>query len=86
MRQRVVVAAAFRPASPGAALVEQNRMEALGIEQPAVIGLATAAGAAVQIDRRNAVRPADGFDVNLVAVADRQQLRRQRRERISALA
>jgi hypothetical protein len=31
------------------------------------------------------VRPADAFDVDLVAVADRQQLRRQRRERIGAL-
>jgi hypothetical protein len=47
-----------------------------------VVGLAAAAGPAMQIDSWDAVNPADGFDVNLVAVADRQQLRRQRRERI----
>ncbi len=44
-------------------------MEALRIEQPAVIGLAAAAGPAMQIDRGNAVGAADGFDVNLVAIA-----------------
>jgi len=49
-------------------------MEALGIEQPAMIGLATAAGTAVQIDRGNAVGTADAFDINLVAVADGEQL------------
>ena len=30
------------------------------------------------------VRPADAFDVDLVAVADRQQLRRQRRKRVGS--
>ena len=86
MRQRVVFAAALRAAAPGAALIEQHRMEALGIEQPPVVGLAAAAGAAMQIDRRDAVGAADGFDIDLVAVADRQQLRGQRRERIGAVA
>ena len=56
-------------------------MEALGIEQPAVIGLAAAAGPAMQIDRGNAVGAADAFDIDLVAVADGEQLRGQRRER-----
>jgi hypothetical protein len=46
--------------------------KALRIEQPPMIGLTAAAGSAVQIDRGDAVRPADAFDVNLVAVADRQ--------------
>ena len=79
-------AAAFGAASAGAALIEQHRVEALRIEQPPMIGLAAAAGAAVQIDRRDAIGAADGFDVDLVAVADRQQLRGQRRERIGAVA
>ncbi len=57
-------------------------MEALWIEQPPVIGLAAAAGSTVQIDCGGAIRPANALDVDLVAVADRQQLRRQRRERI----
>ena len=86
MRQRIVLAASLGAASPGAALIEQHRMEALGIEQPAVIGLAAAAGSAVQIDGGNAVGAADGFDVDFVAVADRQQLRGQRRERIGMFA
>ena len=86
MRQRVVVAAALGAASPGAALIEQHRVEALGIEQPPVVGLAAAAGTAVQVDRGNAIRAADGFDMDLVAVADRQQLRGQRREGIGAMA
>ena len=46
---------------PGAALVEQHRVKALGIEQPAVVGLAAAAGPAVQIDCGDAVGAADGL-------------------------
>jgi len=42
-----------------------------------VVGLAAAAGPAMQIDRGDAVGAADGFDVNLVAVADGELLRRQ---------
>ena len=86
MRQRIVLAAALGPAAAGAALVEQDGVKALGIEQPAVIGLAAAAGAAMQIDRGDAVGAADAFDIDLVAVADRQLLRGQRRKRIGALA
>src|SRR5712664_4910618 len=67
VREAIVFAAALRAASTRAALIEQDRVEALGIEQPPVIGLAAAAGAAVQVDRGDAVRPADGFEVNLVA-------------------
>jgi hypothetical protein len=72
MRKRVVFAAALGAASPGAALIEQYRLEALRIEQPPMIGLAPAAGAAVQIDRGDAMGAADGLDVNLVAIANRQ--------------
>ena len=74
MRQRIVLAAALGAASPRAALVEQHGVETLGIEQPPVIGLAAAAGAAMQIDRGDAVGAADGFDVDLVAVADRAKV------------
>ncbi len=86
VRQGVVVAPALGAAAPGAALIEQHRVETLGVEQPPVIGLAAAAGAAVQVDRRNAVGAADAFDMDLVAVADRQQLRGQRREGVGAMA
>ncbi len=55
-----------------------------GIEQLAMVGLAAAAGAAVQINRRHAVGIACGFDVKLMTVADRQHLRGQRRIRIGA--
>ena len=75
----------FGPAAAGAALVEQHRMETLGIEQPAMIGLAAAAGPAMQIDGGNAVGAADALDIDLVAVADRELFRGQRRERIGAL-
>src|SRR6202140_4827176 len=85
MLQRVSLAAAFGAASAGAALIEQDRMGALGIEPPAMIGLATAAGTAVQIDGGDAVGAADAFDVNLVTIADGEQLRRQRRKWIGAL-
>ena len=54
MRQRVGVAAALGAAAAGAALVEQHGVEAFGIEQPAVIGLAAAAGPAMQVDRGDA--------------------------------
>src|SRR5204863_7357648 len=47
MRQRVVLAPAFGTAAAGAALVEQHGMESLRVEQPAMNGLATAAGAAM---------------------------------------
>src|SRR5205085_4653727 len=86
MRQAVVFAAALGPASAGAALIEQDGMETLGVEQPAVIGLAAAAGATVQIDRGDAPGTAHAFDVNLMAAVDPEQLRGQRRERIGALA
>ena len=48
---RVVLAASLGAAAAGAALIEQHGVKALGIEQPPVIGLAAAAGAAMQIDR-----------------------------------
>ena len=72
MRQRVVVAAAPGSAAAGAALVEQHRMKAFGIEQPAMIGLASAAGPAMQIDRGDAAGAADALDIDIVAVADRR--------------
>ena len=72
MRQRIVFAAALGAAAAGAALVEQHRMEAFGIEQPAMIGLAAAAGPAMQIDRGNAAGAADALDIDIVAVADRR--------------
>jgi len=65
---------AFRAASPGAALIEQHGVKALGIEQPAMVRLAPAAGTAMQVDRGNAVGPADALDMDLMAVADRQQV------------
>ncbi len=86
MRQGVIFAAAFWAAAAGAALIEQHRVEALGIEQPPVVGLAAAAGAAMQVDRGNAIHAADAFDMDLVAVADGQQLRRQRCEGVGAMA
>jgi hypothetical protein len=48
-------------------------VETLGVEQPPVIGLAAAAGPAMQVDRGDPVGTADGFDRDLMAVADRQQ-------------
>jgi hypothetical protein len=84
MRQRVILAAAFGAASARAALIEQHRVEPLRIEQPPMIGLTVAAGPTVQIDRGDAIRPANAFDVDFVAIADRQQLRRQRRERVGS--
>ena len=81
MRQRVVLAAALRAAAAGAALIEQHGMKALGIEQPAMIGLAAAAGPAMQIDRGDAIRAADALDIDLVAVADRQHLARSAAQR-----
>src|SRR5581483_9190416 len=86
MRQRVGLARAFRPAAAAAALVEQHRVETLGIEQPAVIGLAARAGAAMQIDGRNAAFATDAFDIELVTVADGELFRGQWRERIGARA
>ena len=85
MRQRVVLAASLGAAAAGAALIEQHGVKALGIEQPPVIGLAAAAGPAMQIDRRDAADAADAFDIDLVAVADRELFGGQRRERIGAL-
>ena len=74
MRQRVGFAAAFWAAAAGAALVEQHRMETFGIEQPAMVRLAAAAGPAMQIDPGNAAEPADALDVGIVAVADDELL------------
>ena len=48
--------------------------EAFGIEQPAVVRLAAAAGPAMQVDRGNATDAADAFDVDVVTVADRELL------------
>ena len=74
MRQRILFAAALGAAATGAALIEQNSVEALRIEQPPMIGLAAAAGAAVQIDRGDATGATDALDIDFVAIADRQQL------------
>jgi hypothetical protein len=46
----------------------------VGIEQPAMVGLAAAAGPAMQIDRGNAVEPADALDIDIVTVADDELL------------
>jgi hypothetical protein len=51
-------------------------METLRIEQFAMIRLATAAGSAVQIDRRQSTCAPGRFDIQLVTVADRHHLRR----------
>jgi hypothetical protein len=61
-------------------------MKTFRIEQPPVIGLAAAAGPAVQVHGCNAADAADAFDIDLVAVTDRQLFRGQRRERIGAVA
>ncbi len=49
---------------PAAALVEQHCVKALGIEQPAMVRLAAAAGPAMEIDRGNAAEPADALDID----------------------
>ena len=54
--------------------------EALGIKQPPMIGLASAAGSTMQVDGGNAAFAANALDMDIVTVADRQQFRRQRRE------
>jgi hypothetical protein len=59
-------------------------VESFGVEQPAVIGLAARARTAMQIDGANAALAADAFDIELVAVADGELLRRQWRERVGA--
>ena len=84
MRQCVGLAPAFGPAAAAASLIEQHSMEAFGIEQPAVIRLAAAARPAMQIERGDAVLAPDTFDIDLVAVPDRQQFRGERGEGISA--
>ena len=58
------------PRSAAAALVEQQDLVARRIEQPAVIGRATGAGAAVQENGRLAVWIAAQFPIDLMAVAD----------------
>ncbi len=70
VRGGVGLAGAGRGGAAGAALVEQYGAEAARVEQLAMRRLAAAAGAAMQVDRRDAVCRADGFDVELVAVAD----------------
>ena len=84
MRQRVGLARAFRRAASAAALVEQHGLESFWIEQPAMIGLAARAGAAMQINSADAALAADAFDIEFVAVADRELFRCQWRERIGA--
>ena len=84
MRQRVVFATVLRAAATGAALIEQHRVEAFGIEQTPVIRLASAAGPAMQVDGGNAAFAADALDMDVVAVADRQQFGGQRRKGIAA--
>src|SRR6185369_12221647 len=78
-------AAALWAAAAGAALVEQHGVEAFGIEQPAMVRLAAAAGPAMQVDRCNAADATDAFDIDVVTVADDELLRRQRSKRIGAL-
>src|SRR5580693_7230812 len=68
VRQRVVFALSFRTAAAGAALIEQYRVETLGIEQTAMIGLASTAGPAMQIDSGNAAFAADALDMDVVTV------------------
>src|SRR5205085_7603586 len=70
MRCRVVLARSLGPAAAAAALVEQHGMETVGVEKPAMIGLAAGARAAVQVDRRDSVGAADALDIELVAIAD----------------
>jgi len=55
-----------------AALVEQDRVEALGIEQPVDDPAGSLSQPAMQIDRGDATFAADAFDIDLVAVARRQ--------------
>ena len=79
-------AASLGAAAAGAALIEQHGMKTLRIEQAPVIGLAAAAGTAMQVNRRNAAGAADAFDINLVAVTDGKLFRGQWRKRIGAMA
>ena len=60
----------IRMAAPGAALVEQEGVEARRIEQPPVQVLRSAARSAVQEHRRDAAGAADLLDVQPMAVAD----------------
>src|SRR5579871_4175927 len=85
VHQCVLLPACFRTAAPRAALIKQHRMKALGIEQAAVIALATAAGSAMQVNGGNAVIAADALDIDFVTIADRKQLRGQRRKWVAAL-
>ena len=84
MRQRIVLAASLGAAAAGAALVEQHGMETFGIEQPAMVGLAAAAGPAMQIDGRDSADAADALDIDVVTIADVELLRGQRCKRIGA--
>ena len=84
VRQRVVLAAALGAAAAGAALVEQHGMKTLGIEQPAMIGLAAAPGSAMQVDRGNAALAADALDIDLVAAVDGKVFGGQRCKGIAA--
>ena len=84
MRQRVGLARAFRRAAAAAALVEQHGVESFGIEQPAMIGLAARAGAAMQIDGADAALAADALDIEFVAVTYRELFRGQWREGVGA--
>src|SRR5262249_19202823 len=74
MRQRVGIARAFRRAAAAAALVEQPRVESFRIEQAAMVGLASRARSAMQIDGGCAALAADTLDIKLVAVADGELL------------
>jgi hypothetical protein len=57
------------PRAAAAALVEQQDVIALGIEQPAMVGAAGGAGAAVEEDDGLALRVAAQLPINLMAVA-----------------
>ena len=65
----VVVEAGMRTRAAAAALVEQQHAILVWIEQPAMLGRAAGARAAMQEDRRLALGVAADFPIDLVAIA-----------------
>ena len=69
-------------AAAGAALVEQEGMEARRIEQPPVEVLRAAARSAVQKHRRDAAGAAHLLDIEPVTLADAEHARIERAQRV----
>ena len=82
MLRRVGLERQIGMAAAGAALIEQEGVEARRIEQPPMHVLSAAARAAVQEQRRDTVGGAHLLDVKPVAVADAEHARIERAQRI----